>query len=91
MPRKARKAAHLLTEDERHERSLDVIENWARLVNAFWRVRRLQRYVGYIGSFLQTFDGEFRERLKYYIPSEGDTKNESSWRPYCCSRARPRA
>ena len=53
--------------EERTERA---VENWGRLVNSAKRVRRLQRYFGHIGQFLQTFDSEFRGRLREQYPKE---------------------
>ena len=55
---------------EVEDRTERAVENWGRLVTSAKRVRRLQRYFGHIGQFLQTFDSEFRERLKKQYPKE---------------------
>jgi hypothetical protein len=39
------------------------VANWARLVKTAGRVRRLQRYFGHIGQFLQTFGKNTRDNL----------------------------
>ena len=44
--------------------------NWTRLLKTAWRVRRLQRYFGHLGQFLQGFGAETRERLKSAYPLE---------------------
>jgi hypothetical protein len=49
---------------EKETNSERAVENWARLLRTAWRVRRLQRYFGHLGQFLQNFGAETRERLK---------------------------
>jgi hypothetical protein len=39
------------------------IENWRRLVKTAGRIRRLQRYFGLLGQFLQTFGKNTRDNL----------------------------
>jgi hypothetical protein len=46
------------------------VANWARLVTTAGRVRRLQRYFGHIGQFLQTFGKKTRDGLIKHYPKQ---------------------
>ncbi len=43
---------------------------WRRMVRSMFRIRRLQRYFGHIGSFLKTYSSEFRDSLKDEMPKK---------------------
>jgi hypothetical protein len=43
--------------------NLKAVANWAKLVKTAGRVRRLQRYFGLLGQFLQTFGKNTRDNL----------------------------
>ena len=43
---------------------------WRRMVRSMFRIRRLQRYFGHIGSFLKTYSSEFRDSLKDDMPKK---------------------
>jgi hypothetical protein len=43
-------------------------QRWRRITRALQRIRRLQRIWGLLGSFLQTFPPELRDRLRAVYP-----------------------
>ena len=44
-------------------------QNWTRLVRRIKHTRRLQRYFGNIGLYLQTFSSDFRHQLRVLWPA----------------------
>ena len=44
-----------------------ILTHWFNFTRGLFRIRRLQRYYGHIGQFLQTFSPELREALKREI------------------------
>ena len=50
------------------------LRRWVRLLRRLWRLRRLQRYFGYLGLYLQEFPSELRDRLREVYPSPSDAR-----------------
>ena len=45
-----------------------IVEGWWRCVIKLFRVRRLQRYFGHLGQYLQRYSKKFRQSLQREFP-----------------------
>ena len=44
------------------------LEAWRRMVRSMYRIRRLQRYFGHVGQFLQGYNRKFLTSLQDNLP-----------------------